>query len=309
MKKKTKTKNNDEKIDNIISLLTEAGGPLKLLDISKTFKIKSNTKEYEELREVLNTLQQQGLINKNSRRRYSIATDETNRKKKKKSKKIEKEYNQIVKEHTQITKNYTQLEKEYNQVVKEYNLPDAFPTAVIKEAKDFTDQYQFKYLDTTFDAKKIIDGYQISQCFLLKIKEWCNEKTRLGFVSNSSNFYSEAVKFQNFFYSNYGIEKIYELSKVKDILFEKAEESVVAVIFDNQYSNNTIEYYSVEMGLFSEKPFELLIIQEDKSVPIKQEKLTTRKVKLRDYLVGNEFDRNLADKLNSYDKLSFFISD
>ena len=136
---KKKAKKNDEKIDNIISLLTEAGGPLKLLDISKTFKIKSNTKEYEELREVLNTLQQQGLINKNSRRRYSIATDETNRKKKKKSKKIEKEYNQVVKEHTQIVKNYTQLEKEYNQVVKEYNLPDIFPTAVIKEAKDFTE--------------------------------------------------------------------------------------------------------------------------------------------------------------------------
>ncbi|MDI6050451.1 N-6 DNA methylase [Flavobacterium sp. XS2P24] len=147
-------------------------------------------------------------------------------------------------------------------------------------------------------AKNIVGRYQISQCFFLKIKDWSNENTRFGFVSNSSNFYNDkSEKFQEYFYSNYGIEKIYELSRVKKILFEKANESVVAIIFTNNIKNVTIEYYPVDLGLFSEKPFELLIIQEDKSVQISQEDILKNKIRLRDYLVGNEFDRQLISKI------------
>lgn len=126
---------------------------------------------------------------------------------------------------------------------------------------------------------------------MLKIKDWANEKTRFGFVSNSSNFYNDkSEKFQSYFYSNYGIEKIYELSRVKKILFEKAQESVVALIFTNKFENNVINYYPVELGLFSEKPFELLIIQDDKIIPLIQEKLIGNELRLRDYLIGNEYD-------------------
>ncbi|MCL2039634.1 MAG: VacB/RNase II family 3'-5' exoribonuclease [Bacteroidetes bacterium] len=69
---KNKTKQNDELINKIVNLLTEKKDNLRLLDISKKFKFKSNTNEYEELRNTLNTLYQQGVISKSSRRRYSI---------------------------------------------------------------------------------------------------------------------------------------------------------------------------------------------------------------------------------------------
>ncbi|HBX52703.1 MAG: hypothetical protein A2275_00150 [Bacteroidetes bacterium RIFOXYA12_FULL_35_11] len=174
---------------------------------------------------------------------------------------------------------------------------------VSEEAKDFTNKYELEHLGNKYIAKNIIEGYQISQCFLLKIKEWSKLETRFGFISNSSNFYNEAEKFQKFFYSNYGIEKIYELSRVKDILFEKAKESVVAIIFTNNYQNNVIDYYPVDKGLFSEKPFDLLIIQEDKVIQIEQEKLIGKKIRLRDFLMGNDFDRLFINKFNEYSKL------
>ncbi|MDV3572703.1 hypothetical protein CMU73_18930, partial [Elizabethkingia anophelis] len=67
-------------------------------------------------------------------------------------------------------------------------------------------------------AKNTVGRSQISQCFFLKIKDWSDENTRFGFVSNSSNFYNDySEDFQEYFYSNYGIEKIYELSRVKKI--------------------------------------------------------------------------------------------
>jgi hypothetical protein len=157
-------------------------------------------------------------------------------------------------------------------------------------------------------AKNIVGRSQISQCFFLKIKDWSNENTRLGFVSNSSNFYNDySQEFQEYFYSNYGIEKIYELSKVKKILFEKAKESVLAIIFTNKALNNIIKYYYIELGLFSEKPFELLIIQEDKFIEFEQLKLKNTEIRLRDFLIGNEYDNDLIKKLNSYNSLESYI--
>ncbi|MEJ8590342.1 hypothetical protein JSO54_03720 [Riemerella anatipestifer] len=157
-------------------------------------------------------------------------------------------------------------------------------------------------------AKEIVGTSQISQCFFLKIKDWADEKTRFGFVSNSSNFDNDkSEKFQHYFYSNYGIEKIYELSRVKKILFEKANESVIALIFTNKFENNITNYYPVELGLFSEKPFELLTIQEDKVIPIMQEKLKNKELELRYFLVGNEYDFKIFNKLKNYLPLSNYI--
>jgi hypothetical protein len=148
-------------------------------------------------------------------------------------------------------------------------------------------------------AKNIVGKSQISQCFFLKIKDWGDENTRYGFVSNSSNFYNDYSEvFQEYFFSNYGIEKIYELSRVKKILFEKAKESVVAIIFTNGYNNNIIDYYPVGLGLFSEKPFELLIIKEDKVIEIEQKELLQKQLKLRAFLVGNRFDRIFINKMH-----------
>lgn len=171
-------------------------------------------------------------------------------------------------------------------------------TEEFKNEISFLNSYQVAISDDTKKvAKSIVGRSQISQCFFLKIKDWSDENTRFGFVSNSSNFYNDYSEvFQSYFYSHYGIEKIYELSRVKKILFEKAKESVVAVIFTNNLEDNIIDYYPVNLGLFSEKPFELLIIQEDKVIEIIQSELKNKQIRLRNFLVGNQFDLEFVNK-------------
>ena len=201
-------------------------------------------------------------------------------------------------------------EKKFNYIIGN---PPFFE---IKNLKGFENENKFlkdfvtKFSDKIFKAKDIIGKNQISQCFLLKIKDWSDISTRFGFVVNNSNFYNDKSKeFQEFFFKNYQLEKLYELSKVKKILFEKAKESVNALIFNNNLENNNlVKYYPIEMALFSEKPFELLIINEDKAFEINQNDILLNKIRLRDYLIGNDYDYEITDKLNNLENLENLLS-
>ncbi len=176
----------------------------------------------------------------------------------------------------------------------------------IKETK-FLKEHRLNINNTEIKAKNIIGDNQISQAFMLKIKDWSKPKTRFGFIQNSSNFYNEkSDKFRNFFFTHYQTENLYELSRIKDILFRKATESVVVTIFNNKPKDNTINYYPVEMGVFSET-FDLLIIQKDKKIKIRQKDILSKKIVLRDYLIGNEYDFKLINKLLNQNKLEEFL--
>jgi hypothetical protein len=192
-------------------------------------------------------------------------------------------------------------EKQFSYLVGNPPFFEIPNTEEFRNEISFLNSYQVVIDDNTKKAaKNIVGKSQISQCFFLKIKDWSNEKTRFGFVSNSSNFYNDYSEvFQEYFYSHYGIEKIYELSRVKKILFEKAKESVVAIVFTNNLEDSIIDYYPVDLGLFSEKPFELLIIQEDKVVEIAQKELRNKQLRLRNFLVGNQFDLEFVSNFHS----------
>ncbi len=167
------------------------------------------------------------------------------------------------------------------------------------EEIDFFNEYKLIIKNKEYSAKKVIGKNQISQAFMLKIKDWANDETNFGFVLNSSNFYNEgkSINFQEFFFENFQIKNFYELSRVKKILFNKATESVIVVIFNNkQVDNNIINYYPVDLELFSET-FKLLVIKEDSRIEIQQKDLLNSKLKLRELLVGNEFDLQILNNL------------
>lgn len=172
----------------------------------------------------------------------------------------------------------------------------------------FINYFELAIDDKTLKAKNIIGHKQISQAFMIKLKDWAKSETRFGFVQNSSNFYNEkSARFQNFFFNFYQVENFYELSQVKKLLFRKPKESVVVIIFNNKpIENNTFSYYPVDLELFSEV-FDLLIIHEDKKIDLKQEKVLNKEIVLRNYLVGNEFDLGLLRKLSNQKTLHDFL--
>lgn len=151
---------------------------------------------------------------------------------------------------------------------------------------------------------------QLSQCFLLEIKNWSRQNTKYGFVINSSNFYNETyTKFQDFFFNNYNIKKFYELSKIKKILFRSSKEDASVVIFKNiTGQKNQIRYLSPDLSDFAET-FRIILIKEEYIISIQQKDLIDKKVSLRDFLIGNKNDIELIKKFqnNNYQPLSNYL--
>jgi hypothetical protein len=159
------------------------------------------------------------------------------------------------------------------------------------------------------EHKEIVSNRQLSQCFFIKIQEWCNKKTELGFVSNLSNFNSDSSKkFQHFFYDRYGISKFYNLTEVKKILFENAKESASVIIFSSKLKNgNILKFLTPKLTDFS-KLFKIVLLRDNDLIEINQSDLIDETTLLRDYFVGEKQDINLADKICAQcDSLSGYL--
>lgn len=140
---------------------------------------------------------------------------------------------------------------------------------------------------------------QISQCFLHKINFWSGTHTKFGFIVNSSNFINESDNFQKFIFSTYRLERIFELYHIKNILFDYAKEPACLLIFDNQsLNNNHIEYYLPQLNSFAET-FRTILLNKNDVIILAQSDLLCRKIKLRDFLIGNKNELELANKLES----------
>ena len=156
--------------------------------------------------------------------------------------------------------------------------------------------------------KDNVDNNEISQCFLIKIEEWGKENSQFGFVVKSSNFYNQSKRFQTYFFNTYNLKKFYDFSKIPN-LFLSAKEAASIVIFSNTIQkSNEIQFFSPEENDFA-KIFDVILLKEEDSISIPQEDLKSQKRTLRDYLVGNEGDLALIDRLQGgqYIQLNEFL--
>jgi ribonuclease R len=69
--------NKNELIEEILKFLRENDNPQKLLSISKHLNIRSQTEEYNILKALLSEMENNNLVSKSSRRRYSLYSDKT----------------------------------------------------------------------------------------------------------------------------------------------------------------------------------------------------------------------------------------
>jgi hypothetical protein len=196
--------------------------------------------------------------------------------------------------HDNIINANTLDTRDSKQVLKNMKFDFIVGNPPWKEIKDTDEEHEFWQQNKNF-----ISGKQLSQCFVVKIKDWLKKDTRCGLVLNSSSFYNEQTdNFPRHFFSTFNIESFYDLSGLKSILFKSAAEPASVVIYsNNKKKENRIAYYSIEMNDFT-RIFKRVIIKTDDEISIPQDELISGKIDLRDYLVGNQEDIRFLDEFH-----------
>lgn len=174
--------------------------------------------------------------------------------------------------------------------------------------KDFKDDYAEKYYNA--NKQNFSGKTEISQLFQHKAKLWEKENTRYGFVVNTSNFSNEYSNFQDFFYKNFTIEKLYEVSALD--FFTSNEPAIVCIYTKKKSINNTLVLNVLKPNAFS-KLFKSVLIVEDDNISIEQKSLINNdeweNIPLRNFLVGSDGNFQLINYLesNRFEKFEKYI--
>ncbi len=164
--------------------------------------------------------------------------------------------------------------------------------------KDFEDIEALKYYkknENYFSGKR-----ELSELFLHKAKIWDNGYTKYGFVVNTSNFTNEYSKFQDFFYTNFNIEKFYEVTDID--FFTASEPAIVCIYTGNKQKNNKLVLNILKANDFT-KLFKNVFIFEEDNIVINQDSLiksdNQENIPLRNFLVGKKGDFTIINYLES----------
>ncbi|MBN1639470.1 MAG: N-6 DNA methylase [Ignavibacteriales bacterium] len=110
------------------------------------------------------------------------------------------------------------------------------------------DDLHYKFVE---DNKDKINDYQIAQSFVVKVKQLCEAKAQCAMVLPSKILYnSGALKFRQFLLNNYKLNRVLELSAVREHLFSGSRAPSIILffehLFENSKQNNIVHHISIK---------------------------------------------------------------
>lgn len=152
-------------------------------------------------------------------------------------------------------------------------------------------------------SKKITGKLEIAQSFLLRTKDFMDPETKSALIVTSTPFYnisSTTKEFKNDFLKSFCIEKFFDLSPVRRLIFEKKNSPASIVYFnlskEDNYENNVIDHQSVKSNYFL-KHFKMLVIEKFDKKKISQKHFLENDWMFKVALYGNTLDFYLINRL------------
>ncbi|WP_316786423.1 Eco57I restriction-modification methylase domain-containing protein [Pedobacter frigiditerrae] len=153
--------------------------------------------------------------------------------------------------------------------------------------------------------KKIVGRFEIAQSFLLRTKDFMQGDTRAALIVTSTIFYNVSKttkKFKNEFLTTYCIDKFFDLSPVRRLIFEQKNSPATVIYYrlsqEKEYLNNVIDHQSVKSNRFL-KYFKMLVIEKFDQKKILQKHFIDNDWMFKVALYGNTMDFILISKLYS----------
>ncbi len=173
------------------------------------------------------------------------------------------------------------------------------PWKELKESEEVNEKVKkIRKAVDNLDIYKNVWKYQTSQCFLLKINNWCKKNTDIAIIVNNSNFLNEGTKnFRTELLEKYRVLKFYELSDISTILFKSAKEPCAVLIMDKHNpEKHEIKYITPKLTDFS-KMLRLIAFTSKDVKTIKQSDLKQEDILWRVFIKGNWKDYQLIKKI------------
>ena len=167
-----------------------------------------------------------------------------------------------------------------------------------------------------------INNNEIAEGFVLRVSDFCNEKTKVSFIVRSSSLYNlgyndNCSPFRQYWTEEYFIDKVFELAPVRHEVFEKSNLSAVApaAILFYRYANgqstdnNIVEHITLKKSRFFTL-FKIFTINRTDYKNVQQKKLKDFDWLWKILVYGSYLDFNFIKRLKEeFQTIKDFISD
>ena len=195
--------------------------------------------------------------------------------------------------------NFFDVKHPYNKIIKSKKLDFILGNPPWKSKKD--DKIHIKWLK---DNKKTVGGYEIAQSFLLRTNDFMHSETKSALIVTSTMFNNVSKTTQQFksnFLKTYCVEKFFDLSPVRRLIFEEKDSPASIVYFrkpriDEDFNKNIVNHQSLKINYFL-KYFRMLVIEKFDQKEIQQKHFIDNPWMFKVALYGNVLDFLLLKKI------------
>ncbi|GLB52775.1 type I endonuclease-methyltransferase fusion protein [Neptunitalea chrysea] len=174
-------------------------------------------------------------------------------------------------------------------------------------------EHHLNWVNTTKTySKKIVDGLEIAQSFLIRAKEFMVLDTVCSLIVTSTIFYNVSKTTKEFkidFLTSFKLKKFFDLSPVRRLIFEKNNSPATIVNFmlsqNSDYKLNVVNHQSIKSNIFL-KNFKILVVEKFDKKEIIQKEFIENEWMFKVALYGNTLDYYFLKRLVSNSSLKDF---
>jgi len=160
-------------------------------------------------------------------------------------------------------------------------------------------------------SKKITGKHEIAQSFLIRTKEFMQKDTICSLVVTSTVFYnisSTAKEFKVDFLTSFNLNKFFDLSPVRRLIFEKKNSPATVVTYklshSTNYITNIVKHQSIKSNIFL-KNFKILVIEKFDQKEIMQKHFLENDWMFKVALYGNTLDYYFLKRIKLNDNILY----
>lgn len=162
--------------------------------------------------------------------------------------------------------------------------------------------------------KKTVGNFEIAQSFLLRTKDFMEYDTRTALVVTSTIFYnvsSTTKKFKNEFLTTFCLDKFFDLSPVRRLIFEQKNSPATVVYYrlskEKEHLSNLVNHQSVKSNRFL-KYFKMIVIEKFDQKQILQSYFIENDWMFKVALYGNTLDFQLLKRIGQNKSIDKFFN-